>query len=183
MALTPDEAADTLRDIEATGRRSGEAFGYRMSGPYFILWGLVWLVGYAGSDLLPSRAGLIWLVASLVGAIGSVAVSRTIGKNKSAQTGWRVFFLVVIVAAFVLASYTVMWPVSPMQQAAFVPLIAAGAYTAVGLWAGVRWIVAGVAIAILTLGGFFLMREHFGLYMAAVGGGGLIVAGLWMRSA
>ena len=181
MPLTPTEAANALRDIEQTGRRSGQAVGYRQSGQYFILWGFVWIVGYAGSDFFP-RAGLIWLGAVAFGAVGSVLLGRR-GPRGSARGGWQSFGLFLIVFLFIFATYAVMWPVGPKQQAAFVPLIAASAYSAVGLWAGLRWIVAGVAIAVLTLGGFYFIHQHFNLWMAAVGGGGLVLAGLWMRSA
>jgi hypothetical protein len=182
MSITPTEAADALRDIEDAGRRSGRAFGYRLAGPNFMLWGLVWIIGYAGNDLVPSRAGLIWLGATLSGAIASAFLGRT-GPQGRTRGGWRIVALVAIVALFITATMTVMWPVAPKQQAAFVPLLAAACYAGVGLWAGLRWVIAGAMIAVLTLGGFFLIHAHFNLWMAAVGGGGLVLAGLWMRSA
>jgi hypothetical protein len=181
MSLTPNEAADALRDIEKTGRRSGEAVGYRYAAPHFILWGLVWVAGYGGTDFFPRDAGMIWLGAIVLGAIASALVRRTgAGAGKSA---WQTVGLVIIVALFIAATYLVMWPVGPKQQAAFPPLLAGAAYSGMGLFAGVRWIVAGAAIAALTVAGFFLIREHYALFMAAVGGGGLVLAGLWMRSA
>jgi hypothetical protein len=182
MSLTPNEAADALRDIESAGRRSGQAFGYRYSGRHFMLWGAVWMVGYAGNDLLPRLAGPLWLAALVAGAVGSALLSRS-GPKGTRKSAWQSVGLVAIIALFITATYAVMWPVSTAQQAAFVPLLAAAAYSAVGLWTGARWIVAGVALAVLTLGGFFLIHSHYSLYMAAVGGGGLILAGLWMRSA
>jgi len=182
MPMTPTEAADALRDIEQTGRRSGQAFGYRYSGPYFILWGLVWIVGYAGTDLARDKANYLWLALIVAGAIGSAIVGRA-SSRRSAKAGWQSAGLVLIIFLFIAATYAVMGPVKPKAAAAFVPLIAAAAYSAVGLWAGLRWVIAGAAIAALTLGGFFLIHEHFNLWMAAVGGGGLVLAGLWMRSA
>ena len=35
----------------------------------------------------------------------------------------------------------------------------------------------------LTTLGYFMLPEYFRYWMAAVGGGGLIVGGLWMRNA
>ena len=40
-----------------------------------------------------------------------------------------------------------------------------------------------VAIAVLTLVGFFWLPQLFLLWMAVVGGGALIFAGLWLRTA
>lgn len=180
MSLTPNEAADALRDIETAGRRSGEAFGYRTSAPYFILWGVVWIVGYSASDFLPRYAGFIWL-----GLIAAAAVASAFTRRKGAATrgGWRNLALVGIVASFITLTYTIMWPVSPNQQTAFVPLLLAAVYSGMGLWLGVRYIVAGVAVAVLTLTGFYEIHTHYNLWMAAVGGGGLVLAGLWLRTA
>jgi hypothetical protein len=55
-------------------------------------------------------------------------------------------------------------------------------YVLIGLWAGMRFVITGIAVAALTLGGFFYLPAHFLLWMAAVGGGALILAGLWMRN-
>jgi hypothetical protein len=46
---------------------------------------------------------------------------------------------------------------------------------------GTRYVVSGIAVAALTLAGFFLLKQHFLLWMAAVGGGAMILAGLWLR--
>ncbi|HEY0107842.1 MAG TPA: hypothetical protein VGB91_17295 [Rhizomicrobium sp.] len=184
MPVTPTEAASTLRDIQRTSQASGQALGYRNGGPYLILWGLVWMVGYAGSDLAPAHTGEIWLGAVLVGAIGSTIMGRLRpSRSQAARSAGKMFALVAIIFLYIVAMNVVMWPSSPRQQAVIAPLLAGAVYAAAGLFGGVRWIVAGAAIAALTLGGYFYVHEHFGLWMALVGGGGLILAGLWMRSA
>ena len=77
---------------------------------------------------------------------------------------------------------TLMHPTA-REQGAFIPLIISAIYAGAGVWVGLRYVVLGAIIATLTLFGFFEIQQHFALWMAAVGGGGLIVAGLWMRSA
>src|ERR1700712_5734159 len=119
MSLTPTEAADALRDIESAGRRSGQAFGYRTSAPYFIVWGAVWIVGYGGTDLFPRQAGWIWLAASAFGAFGSALIARN-GVRGSSQGGWRILALVAIIGLFISSAMTVLAPLNGMQQAAFV---------------------------------------------------------------
>ncbi len=182
MSLTPNEAADALRDIEATGKRSGEAFGYRVSAPFFYIWGLVWIVGYGLTDVRPFWAGIIWPAVVIAGTVASLLLRRAIGRGP--YTGsWRYGALVAILWLFLIATYVVIGPVSPRGQSAFVPLIFAALYSGAGLWLGSRYVVTGVAVAVLTLGGFFYIHEHFSLWMAAVGGGGLILAGVWLRTA
>jgi len=185
MSLTPNEAAAALRDIESAGRRSGQAFGYRMSAPHLVIWGIVWVVGYAGSDLVPHLTNVLWPAVVLVGTIASLVIGALTGRaNKvgRAGDGWRFGLLVVVFWVFLVATFTLMHP-GPRAQGAFVPLVIATIYAGVGLWMGLRFVLLGAAVAALTLFGFFEIQQHFYLWMAAVGGGGLILAGLWMRSA
>ncbi len=185
MSLSPNEAADALRDIEATGRRSGQAFGYRMSAPHFIIWGLVWVVGYAGTDVRPHLSALLWPVVIILGTVASLVTGTLMGRaSKSGRKGdaWRFGLLVVVFWAFLVATYSVMHA-GPREQGVFVPLAIAAIYSGVGLWLGLRYVLLGLAVAALALFGYFEIQQHFYLWMAAVGGGGLILAGLWMRSA
>ena len=55
------------------------------------------------------------------------------------------------------------WP----QRGAFVPFVVSASYAIVGLWQGLRFIVAGTVIAGLTPAGFFLLPAHFAVSMAA----------------
>ena len=52
-----------------------------------------------------------------------------------------------------------------------------------GLWLGLRLVVAGTVLGLLTLGGYFLLRDYFLLWMAVVGSGALLLAGVWLRRA
>ena len=55
-------------------------------------------------------------------------------------------------------------------------------YALIGLFFNApRLTIAGAVVAALTLGGYFYLPSHFMLWMAVVGGGSLILAGVWMR--
>jgi hypothetical protein len=69
--------------------------------------------------------------------------------------------------------------VTGRQVGAFIPLVVAASYAVVGLWQGLRFIMAGMVFAGLTLAGFFLLPAHSAPWMAGVGGGALILAGCW----
>jgi len=53
----------------------------------------------------------------------------------------------------------------------------------IGLFGAPRLLVTGIGVYVLTLAGYFLLPQIFQLWMAAVGGGGLIIGGLWLRTA
>jgi hypothetical protein len=184
MPLTKSEASEALNHIATTEDRSSAAYGYDVSAPFLILWGLLWMVGYGGTDLFENHADQIWTGVAIFGFLASMYI----GMRRKQATGNPVIALrwtgtYLSLAAFVLATVAVMKPSTGAQVGAFIPLVVAVIYVIAGLWFGFRFCVAGLVIAALTLGGFFYLHEHFALWMAAVGGGGLILGGVWMRTA
>jgi len=184
MSLSPREAAETLSDVEQAARRSARAFGYRKSSPYLILWGAVWAIGYAGTFVQPHYANLIWLVLVTIGGGGSAYLSRC---ERAAATernkgGWRALGLLLLFFAFMAGTYAIMWPVHGPQLGAFPALLVGAIYCGVGLWLGLRFVITGALVMALTLVGFFFLHEYFLLWMACVGGGGLVLAGFWLRT-
>ncbi len=81
----------------------------------------------------------------------------------------RVFASFAVIYVFVALSFLVMRPANPMASAAFAPLVVAMFYGLMGVWKGLRFLVAGAVLAALTMAGLFFLREDFLLWMA-VGG-------------
>src|SRR5258708_37687865 len=176
MVLSPQGAGGALRDSEAGQARSAKLHGYARSSPQLLLWGVLGVIGYGLQDLLPAHAGAIWGGIVPVGLIAGFAALRGAGH----EVGWRYGAVVVTLLAFFAAAFFVLWPVSPRQQAALIPLGVAAAYVIIGIWRGPRYVTTGIAVAALTLAGFVLLRHHVFLWMAGVGGGGLCLAGVWV---
>jgi hypothetical protein len=187
MTLSPAQAAENLKDIAQMERRSAQALGYSRFSPYLFLWGAIWAAGYLGSAALaPKISGLLWLGLDLAGLAGSAVIGYRQHKgqpfdSEGRRIGRRLFASFFIIVLFVLATFAVMWPVYPLRQAAFWALVVGLFYAIMGLWRGTRLLVTGLALMALTLGGFFLLREYFLYWMAATGGGALILAGFWFR--
>ena len=188
MTLSAQQANEALRDLVQTQHRASVQRGYESSAPHFILWGIIWILGYGGSDLLPAHAGLLWLVLDLTGFAGAFLIVRAAraGCTSAAYAGGRGVVLryaasAVAMAAFIAATYFVMRPREVAQFGAFPALIMAFIYVWAGIWRGRRWTIAGIALGALTLLAFGLLHEHFMLWMAGIGGGTLLLTGLWMR--
>ena len=71
----------------------------------------------------------------------------------------------------------------PREIGAFWPILFMFGYALAGLWLGRVFIVLGVSIATLTFAGYLWVERWLELYLAVVDGGGLVLAGLWMRRA
>lgn len=187
MSLSSKEAAESLTDAESTARRSATIYGYSRAAPHLILWGAIWVIGYGACDFFPAYSGLIWGALILIGCTGSFLISRRCPSTRdpsapSTKGAWRVFAMAGVVFLFIFATFAIMKPTQGAQVSAYPALLTGAIYAAVGLWLGWRWVLTGLAVIALTLGGFFLLREHYLLWMAFVGGGGMMLAGFWFRT-
>jgi hypothetical protein len=181
MPLTPQDAAAALDDIKQAERRSTTLHGYRRGAPHLILWGVLWAVGYGLTDRWPGQAQTIWAIVVPIGIVGGFAIERARHNPAKPVVAWRHAVVAATLCAFFFATFYVMAPVSGRQVGAFIPLFVATAYVLASVWLGLRYAIAGIAVAVLTLAGFVLLGPHFVLWMAGVGGGALILAGLWLR--
>jgi hypothetical protein len=188
MTLSSEEAKAHLTQAESAGRRSAQLYGYRKASPHLILWGAIWVLGYGGTALSPHYANLIWAVLVLAGVIGGAWIGRMStawGRDEAGRTpkSWRLVSLAAIAVFFVFATYAVMWPVHGAQCAAYPALITGTVYAAVGLWTGLRYVVTGILVVALTLFGFYYLHDYIFWWLAFVGGGSMMLAGFWFRTA
>jgi hypothetical protein len=177
MTVSPQDATAALRDIDDAQARSATLHGYQRAAPHFLIWGIIWAVGYGLGDYLPRHANAIWAVLVPIGIAAGFFAMR----GAKPIFAWRYGAVTLAMLVFFAATFFVMAPVSGKQISAFIPLFVALLYVMCGIFRGPRYVVAGIAIAALTLIGFAWLSSHFLLWMAAVGGGALILAGLWMR--
>jgi len=140
----------------------------------------LWAVGYGLTEFMPAHVGAIWMVVIVVGISAGLVTLRGARGGASAR---RYAGVVATLGGFVIAAAAIMAPTDGRQIAAFISLMVATSYVVAGLWWGSRYIISGITLAALTVGGFFLLRQHFYLWMAVVGGGGLLLAGLWLQRA
>src|SRR5215813_4070980 len=124
MNLSLDDASNALRDIEAAQTRSSTLRGYQRAAPNFLIWGIIWAVGYGLSDALPRHAGAIWAVLVPIGVVAGFFAAR----GEKATFAWRYGAIALAMLAFFAATFFVMAPVSGKQVAAFIPLVVALAY-------------------------------------------------------
>lgn len=181
--LNPEDARQALDTIAATTQRSTTLYRYHQASPYFFVWGVVWVFGYGSSDLWPTRAGWIWMLLDAIGVAVSIWIAQTDRARRGAGSGlaWRIAGMGFSLCVFFAASFVVMAPLSGKQVSSFITLTVALAYVLVGLWAGLRWIVAGVAVAALTLFAYFVAPAYFNTWMGLVGGGVLVLTAYWLR--
>jgi hypothetical protein len=182
MTISRNEAELALAEIERTATRSETLRGYQFAGPILMLWGLIWVIGYGAMGLLPvQRWGVVWILLDLLGAVLTIAMSRR--QNGGGAGGWRSVAGSLAVVAFCGAVFAVFRPTSLDAYLAFPGLVAGTVYVVLGLWRMTRFVWIGAAMFAATLVGFFFLSTGLAFWMAATGGGGLVLGGLWLRKA
>lgn len=180
MTISKKQAESTLEEVEQVGIRSVTLYKYTKVSPHLIAWGCVLMAAYGFNDAFPAKAGLIWLIANFLGVALSIYIDR--GNNRaSSQAKGRVGAAIITVLAFMMATFAILPPDFGKQISAFIPLVIATTYILLGIWHGRRLVILGALLGALTLLGFFLLHSHFHLWMASVGGGTLILTGIWLK--
>lgn len=188
MPISRDEAAVALSEIERAAARHHTHRGYRIAGPILILWGIIWLAGYCAMGVLPgAQWGWLWLALDAIGVAGSVMLGLRGRAQASLRTGgaldaWRPFLWGLAIVALVGATFTLMRPADINAFIAYPGIVTGFAYVVFGLMRMPRLALIGAAMFAATLAGFFLFPAILTWWMAAVGGIGLILGGVWLRT-
>jgi hypothetical protein len=188
MGISKTEAASALADIETTTGRGRLLKSYQVGGPILMIWGVVWAAGYTAMGVLPpERWGVAWLVLDAIGIAASVLLGRrprgTAQGGAKAGQGWKAMAGVLTILVFIAATFTVFRPTSLNPAMVFPGLVAGLVYSGVGIAYAPRYLWIGASVFAATLIGWFFFQPWLAFWMAAVGGGGLFVGGLWLRRA
>ncbi len=184
--ITQQEAHSVLRDVAATETRTIRSGLYGAAGPHLVLWGAVWACGYAACQFTGQQLWApIWGVLTFAG----VALAFLLGWRQSrrhaggaGETG-TIAVMTLAIGLFIIATFVLFAPVDTRAALAFPSLVMGLIYVTVGYSAMPRLAVVGAAIAVVVMAGFLLAPQWTALFAAAAGGGGLMLGGLWLRSA
>src|SRR4051812_1449935 len=166
MPISPEEASETLNQVADTQARSRILYGYWRGAPYLILWGILWMAGFGLTAVFPAHVAVFWGIVTPLGVATGIVIDRS-RNNEKRSRDWRYAVIALAFAAFFFATFSILRPHSINQTSAFICLVVSLIYVLMGLWFGLRYIMCGVLVAALTLGGFFLLHNHFSLWMAS----------------
>jgi len=188
MTITKEDANQALGEIEGARGRLREAIAYGYAWPYFVLWGLAWMIGDIGTEVAPPRLdGWIWPVTSITFTAASL-VFAFIQQRRSPYAvakrgGWRSMASTGNIMLFLVTLMFVIQPLDAKRAHSIFGLFFGFAYILQGVWFGWRLVVLGVLLVALTLFAFYALPLWGGYlaFMGVGGGGALVLGGLWLR--
>jgi hypothetical protein len=186
MNVSPSEAEEALAAIEKTMAKTRHSIAD--SGAYItlIVTGIIWLVGFMCTQFLPGEIlPYIWIALSILGSTLALVLGIRMGKRvRSPSTpaiAKRVGLFWLLMVFYCAAAVAVAWPLDGKQLTVLIILFVMVGQLGMGLllsFASVWW---PLPITALVLIGYFLAPDYFYLWMSLLGGGGMIVLGLYIR--
>lgn len=184
--VTNKEAQEALTLVEQTAQRMRQALGESAMAEYFLIWGVVWTIGFLSEALLPNRSGQVWMIGDGLGLLATIWVSwrraLRVRSPQYAALGRQIGLFWLGLFFFGAAILWVAAPPTEAQMGLLISLIAMLGYWVMGFWVHSKVLSGtGVAIAILLLLGYYGLPQWFPWWMAIGGGGGLIGVGWYLR--
>lgn len=180
MPPTAHEAELALREIEAINRRAAGFQDYQAESQQLLLWGVFYMLGFAGSALMSEAPRLLWWLGLLAVAvvIGSRLASRAI--QDAPGIVWRYLLVLGIIFIFVMVMAVVMQPLTSEQISMLSPLFVGILYLLRGTQLS-RYLLIGTSLLVPCLASYMLAGEYFWWAMSLACGLPLLAAGLWLR--
>ncbi len=187
MNVSPSEAEEALAAIQNMMRKTRRAISTSGAYKFLFIWGAIWMVGFLNSQFLTGAlVGYIWMGLDILGgalsAFVGIRLNRGVRSANSTTTGKRIGLFWLALFLYCVAAGAVVWPIDLKQGAMIIILFVMLGWMAMGLllsFTPARW---GLAITVLALIGYFLLPGIFFLWMAVLGGGGMIALGLYIRA-
>jgi hypothetical protein len=187
MKISPNEAEEALTVIQAMMQKTRRAISSSGAYMFLIVWGVMWLLGFLGSQFLPQEtSGYAWMILDILGGILSailgIRMNRGLRSSSSITSGKRIGLFWSLLFLYCFAAVAISWPADGKRLAMYIILFVMVGWVAMSLLLSFTSVWPGLIITALALIGYFLLPGIFYLWMAVLGGGGMIALGLYIRS-
>ena len=186
MNISHDEAEEALAVIQTMAQKTRRSIAGGGAYISLIITGIVWLVGFTATQFLTGPlVASIWIGISLLGSalatILGIRAGRRVHSASTAVTGKRIAIFWILLILFAAATIAVARPADGKQLTLLIILFAMTGQMGMGLllsFSATWWTVPVVALALV---GYFIVPVWFYLWMALLGGGVMVILGLYIR--
>jgi hypothetical protein len=189
MEVTPKEARELLGQTDAIAEVMRNHLMYRRIGPVLILWGIIWIICFPLTGLLPAYSGWIWLIGDCIGFVGSgLNARRCASPIRSASSSFmrsRILWFWVVLLAYGCLWMFLIHPAGNSRSVLFIVTLIMFAYVAMGLLARINFMTwLGVGVTILAMVGYGLFANKplvLNVWMGITGGLALLATGIFLH--
>jgi hypothetical protein len=187
MNVSSTEAEEELAAIQRVTQKTRHAITGGGMSITLIVTGAVWLIGFICTQFLTGDVlGYIWIVLSILGTVLGTFLGFRMGKRvrspSTAPMVKRIGLFWLLLVFYAIAVIAIARPTDGKQAIILVILFIMLGQLAMGLLFSFSSYWWALLISALALVGYFLLPDIFYLWMAILGGGGMIALGLYFRS-
>jgi len=186
MEISPTEAEEALLSIQAIMKKTRRSISASGAYKFLNLWGFIWLIGFLNSQFLPGDlAGNLWIGLDILGGILSAFIgyrlNRGIRTSSPSTTGKRIGLFWLLLFLYCVAAIFVAGTGDGKQLAMFIILFVTFGWIAMSMLLSFTSVWPGLALFALAIFGYFVLPGIFYIWMAILGGGGMILLGFFIR--
>jgi hypothetical protein len=190
--VTKDEAAAALAEIDRVIEQTRKIISHGSASPVLLLWGVIWVVGFADTQFYPGSAGRVWMLLNVAGMAATFAltlsrrsikspISKLIFGSWCVLIGYGTLWLLLL-APWVMPGMTrAHAPPWGVRIPAFFCTVSMCGYVIMGLWLSRFFLWVGLVVTAITVIGYYALPDWFYLWMAVFGGGSFLATGLFTR--
>ena len=187
MNVSPSEAEEALAAIQTMTQKARHSIASSGAYVFLIITGIIWLVGFLSTQFLTGEiVGYIWTGMSLIGTALAILFGTRMGRrvrspsvNASAKRA-VIFWLLLVF--YGIAAIAIARPADGKQMTMLIILFTMLGQLAMGLLVSFSSVWWALPVTALALVGYYLLPGYFYLWMAVLGGGGMIALALYIRS-
>jgi hypothetical protein len=186
MNISPTEAEEALAAIQKITQKTRHSIANSGAHISLIVTGIIWLTGFMCTQFLTGViVAYIWIGLSILGSLLATVLGFRTGRRvrspSTAPTAKRIALVWLLLAIYCIAVIAVARPTDGKQLTIFIVLFVLIGWMAMGLLLSFISIWPGLIIIALVLTGYFMLPGIFYLWMAILGGVGMIGLGLYIR--
>jgi len=186
MNISPNEAEEALAAIQAITQKTRHSIANSGAHIFLVVTGIIWLVGFLSTQFLTGNiVTYIWTGMSLLGTAIAILLGNRMGKRVRSPSfnapAKRAIIFWLLLVFYGIAAVAIARPTDGKQVTMFVILFTMVGQSAMGLLLSFSSVWWALPITVLALVGYFLLPAYFYLWMGVLGGGGMILLGLYIR--
>ena len=187
MNISPTEAEEALAAIQTMTQKTRHSIASGGTYITLIVTGIVWMIGFMCTQFLPKEiTGYIWgglsILGGILGTVLGFRMGRRVHSPSTATIAKRIGLFWLLLVFYGITTIAVARPTDGKQATIFIVLFIMLGQLAMGLlfsFSSVWWALPVTALALV---GYFLLPGIFYLWIAVLGGGGMIALALYIRS-